>query len=213
MAKFNTTANRGLKTGKPALTGSAVPNRRTHTGGTGYSKDAKTELYTLGVNLFAGGEKTFHESGANRDARFNGLVQQLAVTEPEWTLGFLTWLRDEGNIRTASVMGSVNAIFARLQAKLAGEGSGPNWNRHFASLVPQRLDEVPEAFAIWRTQFPDVGIPIALKRGAGDATRRLLNEYSYMKYGRADGNWTVSDVIEMAHVKPFAGNEDLFGQV
>lgn len=208
MAKFNTATNRPMKAGKPVLKASSVATHRTFEGGDAYLRDDKSELYILGVSLFANDKDTFYESAKIRDDRFNNLVETLAVYDPAWTLGFLHWLRSEGNIRTASVMGTVHAIHARLQANLATEGDGPTWNRQFAAIVPQRLDEVPEEFAIWRAQFPGTPIPSALKRGAGDALGRLLNEYSYMKYGRSDNaNWQVADVLEMAHVKP--ANADL----
>ncbi len=93
---------------------SATPNARTALGGPGYlPSDAKGELFDLAVNFFAG-EDNYHETGAHRDARFTNLVSQVATEDPAWVLGMLRWLRKEGNIRTASLMGAVHAVHARL---------------------------------------------------------------------------------------------------
>src|SRR5580692_5748146 len=97
----------------PIVTPVKTPTARTATGGPGYINDAKGELYRLGVNALLGGENTFHESGTSRDNRFTSLVSQVTLEDPIWIAGFLPWLRTEGNIRTASIMGAVTAVKAR----------------------------------------------------------------------------------------------------
>lgn len=211
MARFNGPESksqaRRVAATSPIKTTGRKPTALTATGGPGFTNDAYGEAFRLGVNLFAGGENTFHEGGRARDSRFVELVSTLAVADPQWTLDFLVWLRSEGNIRTASVMGAMAAIHARtssgVQDSLAyypGESVG--YNRAFASLVPQRLDEVPEMFAIWQALFPGESFPQPLKRGAGDALRRLINEYSLMKYDTASHGFRLADVLSIAHVKP-----------
>lgn len=204
MGRFNT---QGTVTGRRSSPKSAiktVPRATafTHEGGAGYANDAKGEAFRLGVNLFAGNETTFYESGSARDERFGNLISQLAVEDPAWTFSFLTWLRDKGNVRTASVMGAMYAIHARLDfAKTNVIVDESGFNRKFASLVPQRLDEVPEMFAMWQALF-GTPFPSALKRGAGDALKRLANEYSMMKYNTKSHAWQVGDVLSIAHVTP-----------
>ena len=176
----------------------------THEGGAAYVSDAHGELFRLGVNLLAGGEDTYYENGKVRDSRFVDLVSQLAVEDPSWTFSFLTWLRDEGNIRTASILGSVAAIHARLAAGESGSpDAGKLWyaqgyNRKFAADVPQRLDEVGEMFAIWSALYGKP-YPQPLKRGAADALDRLANPYSVMKYDTSSHAFRVADVLGITH--------------
>lgn len=209
MSKFNT-GKPAPRAGKSPLVvvSARWPTDVTHTGGPAFTKSPKMELFTLGVNLLAGNEDTFHEKGKDRDSRFNDLCQTLAVEEPQWLFDFLTWLRNEGNIRTASVMGAVDAAWARLHSSTAVEADG--FNRKILASVPSRLDEVPELFAIWEKNHGKP-FPAALKRGAGDALKRLLNQYSYQKYDAGNSPWRISDVIELAHVKPESPEqEELF---
>lgn len=198
MSRYNTrktvTATSPLKT---------VATGATHEGGPGFKNDTYGELFRLGVNLFAGKQDTFYEKGADRDARFGSLVEQLAVTDPAWLSDFLYWLRHEGNIRTASVLGAVHAIHARLEAGLgAGNAQPRGYNRNFAASIPNRLDEVPELFAIWQALFPGEAFPQALKRGAGDALKNLISQYSLMKYDTKSHGFRIADVLSIAHVKP-----------
>jgi hypothetical protein len=41
-------------------------------------------------------ENTFYEKAGDRDERYENLVHQVAVADPEWTLEFLRWLRARG---------------------------------------------------------------------------------------------------------------------
>lgn len=204
MARYNTAGKTVTRkqTPKSPLKATAHHGLKTHTGGVAYQSDQKSELFRLGVNLLAGGEDTYHESGKGRDNRFTSLVESLAVSDPEWTLDFLTWLRAEGNIRTASILGGMAALHARLHAHSPSPSLKlPGYNRSFAGQIPQRLDEVGEEFAIWAKLYGKP-FPQALKRGAGDALKRLANEYSVMKYDTDTHAWRVADVLGIAHVHP-----------
>jgi hypothetical protein len=173
----------------------------THEGGVGYKNNPKGELFRLGVTLFAGGEKTYYEDGKERDSRFGGLVEQLAVPDPDWTFEFLRWLRHEGNIRTASILGAMHAMHARLETGVSDNDGSIGYNRLFASIIPDRLDEVGEEFAIWQSLFGKP-FPQALKRGAGDALKRLASEYALLKYDTSSHGFRVADILSLAHVTP-----------
>lgn len=199
MSRLNTkklvTATSPITTVGPAVT---------YEGGTGYVNDAYGELFRLGVNMFAG-EDTFYESGKSRDKRFTDLVEQIAITDPAWLLSFLRWLRQEGNIRTASLMGAAHAVHARLAAGIEDgsiERGEKGMNRLFISAVPQRADEPGELAAYWTEKFGRT-IPSAVKRGLADAANRLFNEYSLMKYDTASHGWRFGDVIQMTHPRTF----------
>jgi TROVE domain len=204
MAKYNTGSARRIV--RSPVKSVASPAARTYEGHAGYVPDAQSELYRLGVNLFAGGENTYYESGKNRDTRFSDLVSQLAVEDPGFVGGFLPWLRHQGNIRTASQLGAVSAVHARVSAKAPEHAQGINsgnvgFNRGILRRVTSRLDEVPEQFAIWGAEYGKP-FPSALKRAAGDSLNRLLNPYSLMKYDTDSHGWRIGDVVELAHLKP-----------
>jgi len=196
---------------------STVPNAHTALGGIGYAPaNAESELFDLGINLFAG-EDNYHESGQARDNRFTRLVEAVAVSNPAWITGFLGWLRSEGNIRTASIMGAVVAVHARLndprsvEADKNSASHGPSWNRRIVDAVCQRADEPGEFIAYW-TQRYGKNIPMPVKRGLSDAARRLYNEYSFMKYDSDKAGWRIGDVIEFVHPKPVDNDQAaLFG--
>lgn len=193
MVKLNT-ASSGRKGSSPLKTVSSVPTARTHEGGLAYVSDEKSELFRLGANLFAG-EDTYYESGKDRNTRFSTLVKSVAVSDFDWLAGFLGWLRSDGNIRTASVMGAVDAVNARLAAGLAGG------NRGLITSVIQRPDELREVLA-YQTSTYGRAIPKPVKRGVSDAAARILDEYAYLKWDGGAGAWRMSDVIEMIHAHP-----------
>jgi hypothetical protein len=202
MARYNTAASTP-RAAKSPVKSVKVAGATTYEGHQGYQSDGQGELFRLGVNLFAGGEDTFYEKGIDRDARFSGLVQSLAVSDPEFIAGFLPWLRGEGNIRTASQLGAVDAVHSRLVDKTS-DASGDQalgYNRKLLTSVAKRLDEVGEQFAIWDSRHGRP-FPSALKRAAGDSFDNLLNPYSWMKYDTPSHAWRVGDVVELAHLKP-----------
>ena len=201
MARYNTASAATKKIGRSPVKTVAGKTARTHEGGIGFVNDEKGELFRLGVNLFAGGEDKFYESGKNRDNRFADLVSNLAVSDSDWTFNFLKWLRSEGNIRTASILGAMHAMHARLEKNISGG------NRRFAAEIPHRLDEVGEMFAIYASEFGKP-FPQALKRGAGDALGRLANEYSVMKYDTDSHAWRIADILGIAHVSPNSAKQN-----
>jgi len=78
MARFNTRAAKPQPTSRVTSTGRVL---RTYEGGRGHERDPRSELFLLAVsNLVA--QRTFYETGADRDDRFAALVRRLAVTDP-----------------------------------------------------------------------------------------------------------------------------------
>lgn len=78
MARFNTKAAKAQPTSRVTSTGRVL---RTHQGGRGRERDARSELFLLAVSHFVS-QQTFYESGADRDDRFATLVRELAVHDP-----------------------------------------------------------------------------------------------------------------------------------
>ncbi len=161
----------------------ASPQLRTHEGGPAFVREPREELFLLAVGNFVS-QQTFYESGEERDDRYTRLVGELAVQDPAWTAGLLRWLRGEGNMRTASLVGAAAYVRARLAAGATG---GPA-NRSVIDSVLQRADEPGELLAHWVSAYGRK-VPQPVKRGIADAVRRLYTSRSLLKYDTPSKNF------------------------
>lgn len=193
MARFNTRAAKAQPTSRVTSTGRVL---RTFEGGRGRERDARSELFLLAVANFVS-QKTFYESGADRDDRFAALVRELAVSDPEWTAGLLGWLRTEGNLRTAALVGAAEYVKARLDA---GACDGPA-NRRVVDSVLRRPDEPGELLAYWTATYGR-NVPKPVKRGIADAVRRLYSGKSLLKYDTASKGYRFGDILNLTHAAP-----------
>lgn len=190
MAKFNTrttpTSPRGPVVSEP------FPSARTYEGGAGYARDAKSELYLLGVSNMVG-ESTFYES--DRDDRFQRLVRQTACEDPQWTGAFLHWLRTTANLRSAPLVGAAEFVRARREADLEG------YSRQVVSSVLRRADEPGELISYWMSHYGRA-LPQPLKRGIADSLRRVYTPYALVKWDSDARRVRFGDVIELTHPRP-----------
>ncbi|WP_112269029.1 TROVE domain-containing protein [Lentzea terrae] len=196
MAKFNIFRARPAGT-SPVATAPA-PSGRTYEGGDGYARDTKSELFLLAVSNM-GGENTFYESGGQRDTRFANLVHQAALADPEWTARLLKWLRSEANMRTASLVGAAEFVYARL---VASSDAGVT-NRAVIDSVLQRADEPGELLAYW-TGANGRSVPKPIKRGIADAVQRLYDERAVLKWDSDARGFRMADVLNLVHPSPAA---------
>ncbi|MGW0607064.1 TROVE domain-containing protein [Streptomyces sp. NPDC002640] len=205
MARFNTRPPAAARPASPVTT-TGRP-LATHEGGRGVERDARSELFLLAVDNFVS-QKTFYEPGAARDERFARLVRRLAVTDPAWTAGLLRWLRGEGRMRTASLVGAAEYVKARLDA---GATDGPA-NRAVIASVLQRPDEPGELLGYWTSVYGRA-VPKPVKRGIADAVRRLWTGRALLKYDTASKGYRFGDVLNLVHATPDPGRPwqgDLF---
>ncbi|MFG2719408.1 TROVE domain-containing protein [Streptomyces sp. NPDC048416] len=193
MARFNTRAAKAPVSSPVATTGAVAS---THEGGLGRLRDAKSELFLLAVANFVA-QQTFYESGDDRDDRFATLVRRLAVEDAEWTAGLLGWLRGEGGMRTASIVGAAEYVKARLDA---GAEDGPA-NRHVVASVLLRPDEPGEMLGYWTATYGR-NVPKPVKRGIADAVRRLYSGKSLLKYDTASKGYRFGDILNLVHASP-----------
>ncbi|MFD6555179.1 TROVE domain-containing protein [Streptomyces sp. NPDC058398] len=193
MARFNTKAAKAQPTSRVTSTGRVL---RTHQGGRGHERDARSELFLLAIANFVS-QQTFYETGEARDDRFAALVRELAVTDPSWTAGLLGWLRGEGNLRTASLVGAAEYVKARLDA---GATDGPA-NRQVVASVLRRPDEPGELLAYWTSRYGR-NVPKPVKRGIADAVRGLYHGKSLLKYDTASKGYRFGDVLNLVHAAP-----------
>ncbi|WP_128377863.1 TROVE domain-containing protein [Streptomyces cavernae] len=204
MARFNTKAGKAQRTSFVTSTGRRL---RTYQGGRGNERDARSELFLLAVANFVA-QDTFYETGADRDDRFASLVRGLAVEDPAWTAGLLGWLRGEGNLRTASIVGAAEYVKARLDA---GATDGPS-NREVIASVLRRPDEPGELLGYWTSVYGRA-VPKPVKRGVADAVRRLYSGKSLLKYDTASKGYRFGDILNLVHAAPDPGKPwqgDLF---
>ncbi|MFC9794704.1 TROVE domain-containing protein [Streptomyces sp. NPDC127584] len=168
----------------------------TYEGGPAFTREPRDELFLLAVGNFVA-QNTHYEGGEERDGRYARLVGELAVADPGWTAGLLRWLRGEGNMRRASLVGAAVYVRARLAA---GATDGPS-NRSVIDSVLQRADEPGELLAHWITTYGR-DVPQPVKRGVADAVRRLYSSRSLLKYDTASHAFRFGDVLNLVHASP-----------
>ncbi|MFJ2833387.1 TROVE domain-containing protein [Streptomyces sp. NPDC087263] len=196
MARFNTKSAKAQSTSRVTSTGRVL---RTFQGGRGSERDKHSELFLLAVANFVS-QQTFYETGADRDDRFAALLRELAVADPSWTAALLGWLRGEGNLRTASIVGAAEYVKARLDA---GATDGPA-NRQVIDSVLRRPDEPGELLAYWTARYGR-NVPKPVKRGIADAVRRLYSGKSLLKYDTASKGYRFGDILNLVHAAPDPG--------
>ncbi|KAA0932353.1 TROVE domain-containing protein, partial [Streptomyces apricus] len=196
MTRFNKKTAKAQGTSRVTSTGRVL---RTYEGGRGAERDPRSELFLLSIANFVA-RKTFYEDGQARDDRFAALVRRLAVADPSWTAALLGWLRGEGNMRTASIVGAAEYVKARLDA---GATDGPS-NRQVVASVLRRPDEPGELLAYWTARYGRA-VPKPVKRGIADAVRRLYGSRSLLKYDTASRGYRFGDVLNLVHAAPDPG--------
>ncbi len=220
MSKFNTVTTRPARGSGPVATVAPAAGRAapvTHEGAPAFARDARSELFMLAVaNLV--GEDTFYETAGDRDLRYRTLVRQVALQDAAWLARMLRWLRGDANMRSASIVGAVEMVHARLEAaaasvpayELPGVTTARGIDRWVIDQVCQRADEPGELLAYWMSRYGRQ-IPKPVKRGVADAAVRLYNERSLLKYDTASHGVRFADVIELTRPAPAAGWQgDLF---
>jgi hypothetical protein len=205
MSKFNS------PTVKPAVfspvTSERTPSGRTQEGGPGYGRDAKSELFLLAVtNMVA--ENAFYETAGARDDRFEQLVRQVAIDDPDWMVRFVPWLRSEANMRSATVVAACEAVKARLSAAKRDDDRAIHDSFHDAGInrrlidgACQRADEPGEILAYWTSRYGRA-LPKPVKRGVADAVARLYSGKALLKYDSDAKGFRFGDVIDLVHPVP-----------
>lgn len=192
MARFNAAPRTGVRS--PVATISPVSDARTALNGAGYLRDARSELFLLAVSNMADPKGAFHEDGRARDQRFTDLLRNPSVYgDHPWARGFIGYLRNEANLRSASVVAAAEIVKARLVAGLQD-------NRYLVSDALQRPDEPGEFLAYWVSQFGR-SLPKPVKRGISDACQRLFTERNFLKYDSDSKGYRWADILQLVHAQ------------
>lgn len=176
-----------------STTGNRVVNQQ---GGIGWERTPKSELFLAAVTSL--NEDTFYESAEERADRISKLLADPAVvSDGEWLVSFVGWLRREVGLRTVSAQVAVEAVHARLEAGISGG------NRDLIAAAIGRLDEASELISYWRSRYGRK-LPSALKRGVADGLNRYANEGAVLKWrGRMEsGGLSLANVLNLVHPKP-----------
>ncbi len=192
MSKFNTATGR---TSTGPLVIEDRPSTITAQGGAGFARDARSDLFLLAVSNMVG-KDTFYEGGDERDERFRDLIHAVAPANVEWMGRFISWLRNEANMRSASVVAAAETAKAMLDAGITG-------SRPVIAAALQRPDEPGEMLAYWTSRYGR-NIPKPVKRGVADAVQRLYNERALLKYDGESKGYRFGDVLDLTHPEPTA---------
>jgi TROVE domain len=207
MARVNKAGSHAAKvtvTSPVRAGGPASATTTTYEGGAAWLREPKGEMAMLGTSLFDG-EDTFYEKARDRQLRWMSLAEKVALEDPAWVLGFITYLRDEGNIRTASARAAAAAVHARLadQASVAADKAfratrERGWNRRILAAPCLRPDEPGELAAIWMAEYGRK-LPMPVKRALADVARGLYTEYGLLNYDTPSHAIRFGDVLALAH--------------
>lgn len=192
MSKF--AARRRAPTGPVATTG----RTRTHEGGAGFTRDAKSDLFLFAATHMVG-EDSFYESAGDRDDRFRRLVHAATKTDPDWVARFVPYLRRELNMRSAAVVVAAESALARRA------GTDVELTVSVRTLVDSallRADEPAEFLAYWKARTGKVTLPGGVQRGLADAVARLYTEQAALKYDGVAAAWRMADVVALAKPRP-----------
>ena len=195
MARYNTktVAPRAPRV-KSYISTNEVSTTKTYNSGAGFERDAKSELFLLGVSSF--NEDTYYESASLQMTRVKELVSKVLESDDgvAWLAGFTKWLRADANIRSMSI--AIALVTAKTMLDQGVTGS-----RSIVSNVLQRADEPAEAIGFWYTNYGRK-LPQPVKRGIADAAKRLYNERSVFKYDSDSKAVRFADVIQLVHPDP-----------
>lgn len=193
MAAFNKPGAKARTVSQVASAGPAT----TALGASGFARTPLSDLYLLSVSNLVTVE-TFHEGRDPRNERYVDLLRQTALLDQENVTGMLPWLRSEGYMRTASVLGAAEA------AKTLCDGHRYDGVEDMVDGVLQRADEPGEYIAYWFSiagkAWPKRYLPV--KRGLKRAVTRLYNEFSYAKWDKPNRAYRFADVIDIVHPAP-----------
>jgi hypothetical protein len=175
------------------------PDTITHEGGAGFSRKPKSELFLLAVTNMVG-EKTFYEDATDRDARFEALISQVALADPDWIARFVPYLRNTMNMRSASIVMAAELVHTKLTQPVA---ASTITNRTIVRSAIARADEMAEFIGYWRSRFGK-SLPMPVKRGIADAAVHFINERNAIKWDGQGKPIRFADILDIVHPTPVA---------
>lgn len=131
-------------------------------------------------------EKEFgNMSGLNRMTSLETIIKDALEYNPELTIRFFDWLRNEGNIRTTPQVGMAIAF---KEKKVTGDGT-----RTFT-----RLDDVLSCLAYYIEKYTKNGMSSKMKRSIAKRIERA-SEYEMAKYRSENKAVSLKDAVRISH--------------
>ena len=150
---------------------------------------------------------TFYEGKDERNERYIELLREAALTEQEHVTRMLPWLRQDGYMRSAAILGAAEA------AKTLCDANRHDGVEDMIDGVLQRAEQPGEFLAYWFS-IAGKAWPRRYRRvryGVKRAVERLYTEFSYNKWDSAKRGIRFSDVISIVHPTPADdGQSDLY---
>lgn len=193
MATFNTKSTKSRTTSPVTTTGTT----QTFEEASGFTRSPLSDLYLLSVSNLVSVD-TFYEKADARNERYIDLLHEVALAEQGHVTRMLPWLRQDGYMRTASVLGAAEA------AKALCDEHRYDGVEDMVDGVLQRADEPGEFIAYWFSiagkAWPKRYTPV--KRGLKRAVARLYTEFSLNKWDSAKRGYRFADVLNIVHPAP-----------
>lgn len=211
MSRFNKTHGQGVpvvrtRTATSAVRTTEVTIPTANGGGTGFKRDAKSELFITAVSNLVG-QDSMYESAKDHDLRYRNLVWAVAKEDPWFVAELARWLRREQNLRTVAMItaaelaaSNVGAHAKELRTYADGVVRGPV--RYAVEGALLRPDEAGEMIAYWKRAYLNAQLPKGLKRGIASRVRDLYNERAVLKWDPDKNAVRFADVLELTHPAP-----------
>jgi len=191
MPKFNKKASIGQEV-------ASHPDRvENYEGGIAFKTDPKTEL-TLRFLTYLVGEPKFYTPDAREEMNtIRGLIQTVAISDPEYLMKLASYARNEMYLRSAP-------IFMLVEA--AQYDAVKPFIKAYTPTILRRADELTEVIAYFIARNGEIGsggkasLPNALKKGIAHSFYNF-DAYQFAKYDR-DGTVKLKDTLKLVHPKP-----------
>ncbi|WP_329787864.1 hypothetical protein V1227_24590 [Lentzea sp. DG1S-22] len=150
------------------------------------------ELFRMVVSDLVGNHPNLHP---DRLDHYAGLVRRSTVEDPAWTAALLRWARHDAGLACTAHAGAAEFVAARLAAGLHGT------SRQVVDSVLAEPNDPTWLLNYWHHKHGRA-LPKPLKRGIGDAVRRLYTEESVRDHDHVFISLRFGDVLNRVHPKP-----------
>lgn len=155
-------------------------------------RQLRRELFRMVVSDLVGNHPNLHPE---RLDHYAGLVRRSTVKDPEWTAALLRWTRHDAGLAYTAHAGAAEFLAARLAAGLHG------MSRQVVDSVLAEPNDPTWLLNYWSYKHGRA-LPKPLKRGIGDAVRRLYTEESVREHDHTFISLRFGDVLNRVHPKP-----------
>ncbi|ANZ36422.1 hypothetical protein BBK82_10465 [Lentzea guizhouensis] len=155
-------------------------------------RQLRRDLFRMVVSDLVGNHPNLHP---DRLDHYAGLVRRSTVEDPGWTAALLRWARHDVGLAYTAHAGAAEFVAARLAAGLHG------MSRQVVDSVLAEPNDPTWLLNYWHYKHGRA-VPKPVKRGIGDAVRRLYTEQSVIEDDLTFISLRFGDVLNLVHPKP-----------